>query len=165
MQTPSRVQRVRSRKLSSNYISYSPITDVRSFVVNLHDALNFDLDLGLNEEERQRYSSVIRNDYTYYSLKTPGTTELGELMHGKTYRCRLRNITPRHRTGHISGSVLTDIRRFIDRANGWVKLVVGDVDVYQRILVDIYILLPGKALDLRSYLLMRYPQLFMEYNR
>lgn len=70
----------------SKYSHYAPIAGIIGYIVNLHDPLNYDIDLcGLDETLKQRYSSIIRNTYTYKD-------EDGQVQTGTTYRCRLKGI-------------------------------------------------------------------------
>ena len=54
------------------------------FVVNIHDALNFDIDLCLEPEEQKKYNHVLSMDYTY--------SQSAHVYNGKTHRCRLKGI-------------------------------------------------------------------------
>jgi hypothetical protein len=70
----------------SKYSHFTPITGVIGYIVNLHDPLNYDIDLcGLDPSLRERYASIIQNTYSYQD-------ENGEVQTGTTYRCRLKGI-------------------------------------------------------------------------
>jgi hypothetical protein len=70
----------------SKYSHFAPITGIIGYVVNLHDPLNYDIDLcGLDETLIQRYSTIIQNTYSYKD-------EEGHSRTGTTYRCRLKGI-------------------------------------------------------------------------
>jgi hypothetical protein len=48
-----------------------------------------------------------------------------------------------------------EIKQLIDRTDGWITCTLSDIDVYQRLLVDIIINTCNGPIDLREYLLDR----------
>ena len=145
------------------------------YVVNVHDAVNFDIDLLLPDELITRYQNVITNQYTY--------SRGNEEVTGTTFRCRLKGIginnqivrrNPTSSYDEIDSSLrrrnyetskrrpnrkilspalreatISMIRQF-DRFNGWVLCTISDVDVYRRLLITLYD--PISKRDLREIL-------------
>lgn len=164
-----------------NYHRYSPINGLLGFIVNVHDAVNYDIDFRFNKEQQHRYSDVINNVYFYRDLlessasdnpqpQTESTdeqdsegAETGEYS-SIAYRCRLRGVGIE---GHEKGKTRTKsqrhnansklaVMRLIDRTGGWVICNVSDVDVYNRLLVDIFVPVAekrGKGVSVREFLL------------
>jgi hypothetical protein len=143
----------------TQYIHNEDIPGIVGYVVNVHDPLNYDIDLLLDEELVNKYRNVITNRYTYKD-------ENGLEHIGTTYRCRLKGIglidsntkntqvtqnvirstSPKKGTmrkirkmgnSHIRSAHIELIRR-CDRSNGWVLCTLSDIDIYRRLLVTIY---------------------------
>ena len=55
------------------------------FVVIMHNPLNYDIDISMKEEEKQRYKDVEKYKYTF---KDTSCTE----TQGTVYRCRLKDV-------------------------------------------------------------------------
>lgn len=140
----------------SRYIHHEEIDNVVGYVVNVHDAVNYDIDLLLPDELVKRYQNVITNQYTY--------ARESEEVTGTTFRCRLKGIgintrknyeVPKRRPNRktlspaLREATISMIRQF-DRFNGWVICTISDVDVYRRLLVTLYD--PISKRDLREIL-------------
>lgn len=161
--TPTIVEEVAKEKkeetTESTYVHQPCTHNVWGFVVNMHDAVNYDMDLHLTPDERTRYSSVINKEYEYVDIDPTSPLSIVQAMHvpGTVYRCRLRGVgvnmsgdtTPEtskgqrknHRTKMaIQGRyIMLNILRLIESNGGWVQVSVSDIDVYRRLLVDITI--------------------------
>lgn len=59
------------------------------FVVNVHDPLNFDIDLLLTRDQEKQYQSIIKNEYKYHDETDQ------QIKSSYAYRCRLRGIGSR----------------------------------------------------------------------
>ncbi len=143
----------------SRYIHHEEITNVVGYVVNVHDAVNYDIDLILPDELVKRYQNVITNQYTY----TREVDSKSEEVTGMTFRCRLKGIGINARQSEMARrrpnrkmsspalreATISMIRQF-DRFNGWVICTISDVDVYRRLLVTLYD--PVSKRDLREIL-------------
>jgi len=139
---------------------------VPGFVVNVHDAINFDIDLTLTTQQLHRFSRVIHNEYQYKE-------ESGDCKVGRAFRCRLKGIqlsnSYAHRNKSRSQTMMSKatktMKRMIDRSNGWIICVVSEVDVYNRLLVDLIDpgLFPEKYVSYRDILLSQYSKLFSKY--
>jgi hypothetical protein len=134
------------------------------FIVNVHDSINFDIDIILSNDDDRRtleslgYRHVVTNDYAYLDLDT------GQKVVGTTYRCRLRGIVKEpqcRKSARLFRMSAHNIRRLIDRCDGWVECTIHDVDYYSRLLVDITLRVPYidgdsvqySTIDLRQYIL------------
>lgn len=133
---------------------------VPGYTVNVHDAINFDIDLFLPSQQRMRFRHVISNEYQY---KEELSSE--EIKTGKVYRCRLKGIQVSEHNSRKSKSRMhaatRDVRHATDRSNGWVICVIDSVDVYNRLLVDL--LDPKTHESLKECLLSDYDDLFIPY--
>lgn len=161
---------------SDDIVSYSPdaesfkkyqrlreVRNVKGFIVNIHDATNFDIDLELPPNLHEKYSTVISNQYIYKELgdnwaRLSNVSELNSVNPeiGTTYRCRLKGIgiSQMSSPAHIwkSNKMCIEIKQLIDRADGWVTCTLSDIDIYQRLLVDITINV-SESINLKQYIL------------
>jgi len=142
------------------------IPGIIGFVVNVHDATNFDIDLDMPQSLHERYQDVISNQYTYHDITSNffqnfNLSKLQDITPsvGITYRCRLRGIginqLPQHEHIWKANQMTIEIKQLIDRTDAWVICTLSDIDVYQRLLVDITINTCNGPIDLHDYLLSR----------
>lgn len=149
-------------------------------VINVHDSLNLDIDIFLNDDADKNCASVISDSYIYQDRANP-TQKIG-----RAYRCRLKglahhNTKPKNPGPHRAmgdkfhgrgkkvyiGSKwskdahLTMIR-LIDRFNGWILLKIHNIDVYNRLIVSLYD--PITKQDIREILVEKYPGAFVQYE-
>ena len=133
---------------------------VPGYTVNVHDAINFDIDLFLTSAQRTRFRHVITNEYQY---KEESSTE--KIKTGKVYRCRLKGIQVSDHNSKKSKAEMyaatRDVKHATDRSNGWVICAIDSIDVYNRLLVDI--LDPKTHESLKECLLSDYGDLFTPY--
>jgi len=148
------------------------LTDLKktrsAYIVNVHDAINFDIDFGLS-----RPSNLVKyNSYTYYQVpvsfyKTLDFNDIyRNILTGQTCRCRLFGITIRKDRlirDTFQYRVNLDVKKLIDRSDGVIFVKTHNVDIYNRILVDISIPLPDQVISLTEYLLETYPQIYSRY--
>lgn len=151
---PNRYQRMRE------------IRDITGFIVNIHDAINFDIDLDMPPELHEKYGDVVSNQYTYQDLgndflENPDlnrTTQLAPKV-GTTYRCRLRGVGMNQLSQQLhtwkTNKMCVEVKQLIDRTDGWVTCTLSDIDVYKRLLVDVVIHTCKENINLRDYLLAR----------
>lgn len=151
--------KMRSRTFSSSppkkpYTRVQPLYNHRAYIVNIYDPTNFDIDLGDNINPIV-YNDVHKSEYHYSEYDE---NKIGEYVSkvGKTYRCRLRGVTvPKAiKDDKWKYNKLTiDVKKMVDRADGWVVLTLGDIDVYSRILVDMDIYFKdGSSVCVRDYI-------------
>src|SRR5581483_2086659 len=141
------------------------------FVVNIHDALNFDIDLCLAPEEQKKYVHVLSMDYTY--------SQLSKVFNGRTHRCRLKgigikktsktgneivdenNVKSEHARKLLRDSHI-ELIRIIDQCNGWILVEINGIDVYSRFLVTLYNPLTGENLN-NKLLTSQYNSIYYHY--
>lgn len=141
-----------SRLSPIKYTKHKPTENILGFLINLHDPVNMDIDLFLPDELKSRYHNVIMSSYTYYDTPSTYSSSLSkdddhipEIRNGVSYRCRWRDIavTPgRYRSSKTQGQkfrrTYAELMRQFCKQNNFVSVTVSDVDIYQRLLVDIF---------------------------
>jgi hypothetical protein len=147
------------------------IKQIKGFIVNIHDSLNFDIDFTFTAEQQNNYNDVIINNYVYQDYACEDTTEMKTFTLqpkiGITYRCRLKGIyfnqkTPVDNYIYIEQNekISELVTNMINHADGWVTCNVSDIDVYQRLLVDVFINIgnfknvkDSKSINLKDFIL------------
>lgn len=129
------------------YQCFDETKNVKGFVVNIHDAANFDIDLEISDEIRDKYKDVICQNYYYHDFSQKILTTFNEEVKkeifpkkGKAYRCRLKGLGLNHNVNNYaykSNQMSLEIKKLIDRTDGWIMCTLSDVDIFQRLLVDI----------------------------
>ena len=138
------------------------IRNIRGFIVNIHDSINFDIDLDMSGDLHNVYRDVISNYYTYQDLNFMENAKSQMKVNpsiGKTYRCRLKGIGINPRSEQTQTSKIKnmglEVRQLIDRSDGWIHCTLSNIDIYQRLLIDIIIHTSNGDINLREYLLNR----------
>lgn len=140
---------------------------VSGFIVNVHDAINFDIDLQIPPRLQNKYSSVISNQYVYKdvspSIFINPSSYLDSLdfipsQNRSAYRCRLKGVGINQHdycpsTLWKCNQLSISIKQLVDRSDGWVTCCLSDIDVFQRLLVDISIPTSTGNINLKDYLL------------
>jgi hypothetical protein len=181
--TTSNVESIVNNNFNFYKLKYKHIKEtnnVSGYVVNVHDCTNFDIDLNLSSTLQKKYKDVITNQYKYYdfnkyffdNINIELTKKLVPKI-GNTYRCRLRGIGMKQTTdcSHIwkINQISIDVKKLIDINDGWITCTLSDVDVYQRLLIDVYIKTVDKTINLCDYLLEKMCNdtnpIFYKYNR
>lgn len=152
------------------------IKNIDGFVVNMYDATNYDIDLDLPLQLHEKYSSVISSQYSYRLFPDinfdPKKVNDVPISIGTTYRCRLKGISLSHEINpenmKIINAISYDIKNLIDITDGAVVCNLRDIDIYQRLLVDIYLLIENRWINIAEYILDRMKDLdkppFTMYN-
>lgn len=144
------------------YKRYKPIDNIKGFIVNIHDAINFDVDLDISDEVKNRYLDVITNSYGYRTVSygpsdKPFPITLSSPHSGTTYRCRLRGIAINQnntiQNTHKANIISDKIKKLIDIADGNIICSISDVDIYRRLLITITIITSYGRINLTDYLL------------
>jgi hypothetical protein len=144
------------------YQRIKELPHVKGFIVNIHDATNFDIDLKIPVECQKRYNDVVTNRYFYKDLPAdfldnPDIQKIGatEPSTGKTFRCRLRGVGISQKPiPQWKSRIMTQhVRQLTDRTDGWVVCTISDIDVYRRLLVDIVVHTKTGPINLREFLL------------
>lgn len=148
----------------NKYQRMREVYNVIGFIVNVHDAINFDIDLEISSELHDKYCDVVSNQYTYQDLGNDFFEDLNKTTLitprvGTTYRCRLRGVGMNQLPQSIhmwkSNQICVEVKQLIDRSDGWISCALSDIDVYKRLLVDIVIHTCTESINLRDYLLNR----------
>lgn len=134
MMSPSSYQKMPQPK--ETYLAY---------VVAIRDPLNLHLDIYWPSEMEKRYSSAIHYDYTFVS------EELSEEIYVRTaFSCHLRGIevisNEPHDFSNMKESYIEVSKRLL-RSNGWVLVSVSDIDIYRRVLVNIFDVINRKSIN------------------
>lgn len=127
------------RKISQNQTTYL------AYVVALRDPLNFHLDIYWSEETSKKYSGALNYEYSFVS------EELSPQMYRRTaYSCHLKGVEIVS-TGPDDFSNMKEayiyVSKRIAKSNGWVLISVGDIDIYQRILINMFDVIKRKSLN------------------
>ena len=146
----------------------SNVQKLEGFVVNVHDSTNFDIDLNPELKESTR---VISNEYTYQDFDfIPKWNSESPIKTGTSYRCRLRGVginqSAQSRSSRLHKTCIS-VRQLIDRSDGWVTCFMHNVDIYNRLLVDIIVNTSTGPVDVREFILsqdeMEHSPLFYRY--
>lgn len=146
---------------TKKYHRMKSVSDVRGFVVNIQDATNFDIDLDVSADIHERYREVISNHYTYKDMPPDyySRPDLAKAMAlppkvGTTYRCRLKGIgiNPNNESWRVT-KAFCEVIKLLNRSDYWVTCTLSDIDVYERLLVDIYVHTASGVINLCDYLL------------
>jgi len=163
--------------IKTKYQRMEEINDIKGFVVNVHGPTDFDIDFNLPDDLLKKYSNVISHKYTYkdidlnYKFPSDNVLSHSQEREGKAYRCRLRRIGLKKTNNKAfmwkSNQLLIEIKHLIDRTDGWIRCNLLDIDVYQRLLIDIIIDTQNGPINLTDYLLNRMKSeedpIFFEY--
>ena len=163
--------------VKTRYQKLPEVTDIKGFVVNVHGPTDFDIDFNFSDELIEKYKTVISHKYVYkdvdinYDFPVNNVLSHSSEKEGKAYRCRLRKIALNKGNNKSfiwkSNQLLTEIKHLIDRTDGWVRCNLLDIDVYQRLLIDIIIDTQNGPINLTDYLLNRVKHeeepIFFEY--
>lgn len=129
------------QKLPQSYTSFL------AYVVAIKDPLNFHLDIYWPQDVAERYSTSLKYDYTFVS------EELGSEIHSRpAYSCHLRGVeivSTTDITVHTANmkEAYILISKRIVRSGGWVLVSVSDIDVYRRILVNVFDVITRQSLN------------------
>lgn len=111
---------------------------IEGFVVNTYDALNYDIDFPSIDKNNKIFYNIISNDYAY---KTIQNNELSETIHSQSYRCRLNGIEINSKTYNRKQikQYSYEVKKMIDRYDGQIRLTIKGIDIFNKLLIDIYI--------------------------
>lgn len=141
---------------------------VPGYVVNVYDLVNFDIDLGSSIPPD--IGTPIAKKYSYADYYDKFLCEGRPLIQkvGYATRCHLRGVSLEKSTSKkflkASTFVKFEIERLLNR-NNTVMCAVAGVDVYSRLLVDIYITIGDEIINLREFLLRMQSQLEVKLFR
>lgn len=161
------------------YTHLSLLNNIKGFVVNVHGPTDFDIDLQIPCENVNFYETVISHKYTYKDIGKSYEFPINNILsnsgdrEGIAYRCRLQGIGVKKNQNSSynwkSNQLAVEIKHLIDRTDGWVICTLTDIDVYQRLLIDITINTINGPINLTKYLLNRMQSetepIFFEYDK
>lgn len=118
-----------------------------AYVVAIRDPLNYHLDIYWPPEVEARYESALHYDYTFIS------EELGEGIKTRmAYSCHLRGVeiasNAQNSTFENMKEAYIFMSRQIYRTGGWVLVSVSDIDIYHRVLVNIFDILTRQSMNI-----------------
>jgi hypothetical protein len=129
------------QKLPPSHISYL------AYVVAIKDPLNFHLDIYWPEDIAERYALSLKYKYTFIS------EELGPEIHNRpAYSCHLKGVEIVSaeditvHTANMKEAYILMSKRIL-RSGGWVLVSVSDIDIYRRILVNIFDVVTRQSLN------------------
>lgn len=131
------------------YTKLQVIRNVPGFIVNSYDGTNYDIDIIFPEGIEELYEDkVITNPYEFFERATCECPPVK--MNRKTYRCRLKGIKTNNKVKSdpdLMKKISNDVLNFKNRCNGWVFLNIGDIDVFKRMLVEMFDPISGESLN------------------
>lgn len=86
-----------------------------------------------------------------------GVIPVGVIKNGTSFRCRLKKID----TVKPIDNILDEVSTLVNYNDGWVSCEISDVDIYNRLLVEIYDI--DKKYCINKILLDNYPHFFRYY--
>ncbi len=125
---------------------------IKGYVVNIYDALNYDIDFSfINPAHYKLLNEVITNHYGYKNISRTG--QLSNEVIGKSYRCRLNGIEINDQSfdRKLIKYYTNDVKKLIDRVDGWIECTFKGIDVFKRLLINVTI--PSLHINLCDYLL------------
>ncbi len=153
------------------------ITQSKGFIVNIHDPINFDIDFDVEIE--RFFINAIKKNYQYISLNKVDILQdiednilKKELKKGKTFRCRLKGVTinrnfNRRELNMNSGKILQELRNLINSCDSWVTCDIYDIDIHNRLLINLKIEFDNKTVDIKDFILARskvYSNIYTHYK-
>lgn len=134
------------------------------FVTHIESALNLDIDFGLSENGRKRFliDSAFSKEYTYRTLGK------NDFKVGVTHRVRLRGIEKTENKGRkeqrLISEAINEFRNAVDRCGGCVDYHITGIDVFGRVITDLYDPISKKKLN-DIFLQPKYAKVFRRYRR
>lgn len=139
------------------YTRMRPVPNVSGSIICVHSPINYDIKLSIGEQQERWYASVTKDTYNYVNDES-------DLIFKTTYRCRLSGIEEDKSNQILLSTVLEDIKSVLASSNSEVVCKLGDIDIYNRLLVDIVITIGDEKVDLKDYLLSKYPTAYKKYT-
>jgi len=115
-----------------------------AYAIAIQDPLNLHLDIYFPSDIEERYKKSHNYDYTFVS------EELGpEPQKRRAYHCHLKGIEITVKDNDFSNAkdAVALVMKRVNSANGWVLVMVSDIDVYGRILVEVYDVITRQSLN------------------
>ena len=134
------------RDLTIDRVGYQKLPTVKetymAYVVAIRDPLNLHLDIYWPPEIAERYSSALHYDYTFVS------EELGKAIYTRpAYSCHLRGIEINSTEPHNMKEAYIEVSKNIIKTGGWILVSISDIDIYRRILVNVFEVVTRKSIN------------------
>ena len=116
-----------------------------AFVNAVKDPLNVHLDIYWSESVAEKYKNAMHYDYEFISEELDSQ----EIITRKSYHCHLRGIEVIVDEDYSFNSKMAYVHlmQTVIEHGGWVLVSVGDIDIYQRILVNIFNVVTRKSIN------------------
>jgi len=116
-----------------------------AYVVAIRDPLNIHLDIYWPHHMRTRYKSALNYKYTFIS------EELDDSVYIRTtYCCHLKGVEIISKDNQDFANMKEAyilISKQILRAGGWILVSVSDIDIYKRVLVNIFDIVTRRSIN------------------
>ena len=118
-----------------------------AFINAVKDSLNIHLDIYMSPTTSQRYEGAMK--YTYKFISEELSTEKEEEQMRTSYHCHLKGIEIISDEDYSLNTkfVFSFLMQNIIKNGGWVLVSLGDIDIYGRILVNIFDIITRKSLN------------------
>lgn len=137
---------------------------ITGFVVNIHDSINFDIDFDFNSELQHIYRSVVKKSYEYISLTDHDIYDLNldlkekEVNKRYAYRCRIKGVAinkkcKSNKFHMYSSKLIQEIKNLINSCDSWVVCNIYDIDIHDRLLIDLKIPFNNEIIDVKEFIL------------
>lgn len=113
-----------------------------AYVVAIRDSLNYHLDIYWDKNTEIKYNSAINYEYTFISEELPD-----KIYSRKAYSCHLRGVELVEGVNNLRESYIMLSKKISD-TNGWVLVSVSDIDIYKRILINMFHPITKKSFNL-----------------
>ena len=152
--------------IDSSYKNLPKTKKFRSYVINIYDPVNYDLDIEFDVDTKKLYNSIFKSFYTSISLDADNIEDRLPVVR-PAYRCRIKGVSMQR--GDSYDSVVREVTRELNKKiylfNGWVDCVASDIDYYNRILVELYDPITGESLTNSLFNSQKYKHIFARYNK
>jgi|SRR5665648_1245119 len=116
-----------------------------AYVVAMRDPLNYHLDIYWPDDIKERYTSATNYKYTFVS------EELEPIVHERiAYSCHLKGVEIIQREANDFSNMKEAyvlMSKQIIECSGWVLVSASDIDIYHRVLVNIFHVIGRKSLN------------------
>jgi hypothetical protein len=115
-----------------------------AFVAAIRDPLNLHLDIYWTPDMEEKYKSASSYLYSFIS------EELDDKIHERqVYLCHLKGIEIVNDKNNFDNmrNAYVKVSSIINKSNGWVLVTVGDIDIYRRILVNVFDIISRKSIN------------------
>lgn len=134
----------------------------QGFITQVYDSANFDIDIELDDDTKQKYDEVFKNGYIAIDMDADHVTS----ERRRAYRCRVKGVVVdkgrRDHSANISArQAANKIEKKVKLYNSWVTCYVNEIDQYSRILVDLYDPITGESMT--DQIFSEHPDVFTKY--